>query len=219
MGKYKKCPRCELNWIPVEEELCEVCKAELGKASKICLLEDDDDIDEEERICPVCKVNYLEPGEDICAACREEQSNSAQSKLDDDDDWQEFVEDDEPIVPDDENEVSLNQLQEDEEEEFEDDEEEQCPDDFDDDLGDIDDYADDDYADDDEEEEDEDDEDDFDDKDCYLFGSPHNQSLLKHKKRKTHFGAFFDCKTGYCDLDGLARKRHSKEYLLFFIWN
>ena len=76
MGKYKKCPRCELNWIPVEEELCEVCKAELGKASKICLLEDDDDIDEEERICPVCKVNYLEPGEDICAACREEQSNS-----------------------------------------------------------------------------------------------------------------------------------------------
>ena len=124
MGKYKKCPRCELNWIPTEEELCEVCKAELGKASKICLLEDDDDIEEEERICPVCKVNYLEPGEDMCAACREEQANSAQSKLDDeDDDWQEFVEDDEPITPDDENEVSLNQLQEDEEDEFEDDEE------------------------------------------------------------------------------------------------
>ena len=89
MGKYKKCPRCELNWIPTEEELCEVCKAELGKASKICLLEDDDDIEEEERICPVCKVNYLEPGEEICAECREEQASSAQNKLDDDDDdWQ-----------------------------------------------------------------------------------------------------------------------------------
>ena len=45
MGKYKKCPRCELNWIPIEEELCEVCKAELGKASKISLLEDDDEVE------------------------------------------------------------------------------------------------------------------------------------------------------------------------------
>ena len=57
MAKYKKCPRCELNWIPVEEELCEVCKAELGKASSISLLEDDEDgAYDEERICPVCKV-------------------------------------------------------------------------------------------------------------------------------------------------------------------
>ena len=63
MGKYKKCPRCELNWIPTEEELCEVCKAELGKASKISLLEEDDEEESEERICPVCKVNYLEPDE------------------------------------------------------------------------------------------------------------------------------------------------------------
>ena len=43
MGKYKKCPRCELNWISIEEELCEVCKAELGKESKISLLEEDED--------------------------------------------------------------------------------------------------------------------------------------------------------------------------------
>lgn len=80
MGKYKKCPRCELNWIPIEEELCEVCKAELGKASKISLLEDDDEVEEEERICPICKVNYLEPDEDICAACREEQANAQSEK-------------------------------------------------------------------------------------------------------------------------------------------
>ena len=43
MGKYKKCPRCELNWISIDEELCEVCKAELGKESKISLLEEDED--------------------------------------------------------------------------------------------------------------------------------------------------------------------------------
>ena len=62
----------------------------------------------------------------------------------------------------DENEVSLNQLQEDEEEGFEDEEEEQCPDDFDDDLGDIDDYADDDEEEDEDEEEEDDELDDLD---------------------------------------------------------
>ena len=60
MGKYKKCPRCQLNWIPVEEELCEVCKRKLGKASIICLLEDDDDIAAEERKCPIFNFNYRE---------------------------------------------------------------------------------------------------------------------------------------------------------------
>ena len=127
MGKYKKCPRCELNWIPVEEELCEVCKAELGKASKISLLED------------------------ICPAGREEQANAKQADEEDSGDWDDFV-DDAAIIDDDEEEVSLNQLQEDEEEEFEDDEEESCPDDFDDsDIGDIDDYDDDEYDEEDEE--------------------------------------------------------------------
>ena len=62
MGKYKKCPRCELNWIPEEEEYCEICKAEL--AGKVL----DDDYEEE--ICPVCGVNPLEPGEKMCAECR-----------------------------------------------------------------------------------------------------------------------------------------------------
>ena len=27
---YKKCPRCDLNWIDEKEDLCEVCKKELG---------------------------------------------------------------------------------------------------------------------------------------------------------------------------------------------
>ena len=62
MAKYKKCERCELNWIPVEEDLCEVCKAELGRESKIHLIEDDEDENIlGERICPICKENYLEP--------------------------------------------------------------------------------------------------------------------------------------------------------------
>lgn len=142
MAKYKKCPRCELNWIPIDEELCEVCKAELGKESKISLLEeDDDDAEFGERICPICKVNFLEEGEDMCASCRAERADKLVEKdVDDDDDsWKEFVDEEEPI-PGDEEELSLSQLQ-DEEIEEEEEEEESAPDDFDDfDYGDVNDY-------------------------------------------------------------------------------
>ena len=62
MGKYKKCPRCEINWIPDEEEYCEICLAEL--AGKILDEEDEDDL------CPVCGVNILEAGEKMCAECK-----------------------------------------------------------------------------------------------------------------------------------------------------
>ena len=66
MGKYIKCPRCELNWIKEEEEYCDVCKAELGMEG-FSLLEDDE---EDEMICPYCHINYLENGEKMCAECR-----------------------------------------------------------------------------------------------------------------------------------------------------
>ena len=72
MAKYKKCERCELNWIPVEADLCEVCKAELGKESSIQLIDEDDESIFNERVCPICKENYLEEGEEICPACRRE---------------------------------------------------------------------------------------------------------------------------------------------------
>ena len=29
MPRYKKCPRCELNYILEEDDYCEVCRAEL----------------------------------------------------------------------------------------------------------------------------------------------------------------------------------------------
>ena len=149
MGKYKKCPRCELNWIAVEEELCEVCKAELGKESKISLLEEDEEDGEyEERICPICKVNFLEGDEDMCAACREERAEKLSSKDDEDEGWKEFVDEEEPVSSEEE-ELSLSQLQDDESEEDEEDEEESSPDDFDDfDYGDVNDYEEDDESDD-----------------------------------------------------------------------
>ena len=66
MGKYIKCPRCELNWIKEEDEYCDVCKAEMG-VEGFTLLEDDE---EDEMICPYCHVNYLENGEKMCSECR-----------------------------------------------------------------------------------------------------------------------------------------------------
>lgn len=117
MAKYKKCERCELNWIPIEEDLCEVCKAELGKESKIQLIDEDDENIFNERVCPICKENYLEEGEDICPACRHEKEKLKEKS---EDSW-EFEDDD--LVDEDVEELSLNALQEEEIEEDFDDEE------------------------------------------------------------------------------------------------
>ena len=63
MGKYKKCPRCELNYIAADEEICTVCKDELSGKKSI--------FDEEEQlICPFCQRNCLTPQELMCPACR-----------------------------------------------------------------------------------------------------------------------------------------------------
>lgn len=57
--KYKKCPRCELNYIPEEEEYCTICIEELAGIS-------------EERCCYVCgKILDDEEENDICRECAE----------------------------------------------------------------------------------------------------------------------------------------------------
>lgn len=77
MGKYVKCPRCELNWILEENEYCDVCKAELG-VEGFTLLEDED----EEMLCPVCGVNYIEHGERMCAECKSKQKDGVSFEID-----------------------------------------------------------------------------------------------------------------------------------------
>lgn len=61
MAKYKKCERCELNYIPVEEDYCLVCKQELK------LEQAEEDIDLE--ICPICGVNYMPINQAMCDEC------------------------------------------------------------------------------------------------------------------------------------------------------
>ena len=43
MGEKVICPRCEINWMDNGEKYCNVCKAQLGKASPIVLFGDIDD--------------------------------------------------------------------------------------------------------------------------------------------------------------------------------
>ena len=162
MAKYKKCPRCEINYILEEEEYCEICKQELSGAKHI----DDDDIDEvddETGLCPICRKNYLNDGETVCEACAR-RDEYAQSSLNDDIDEEEPEEPEEDLESggDDDWELSLEEMQDeefsdeafDEEEQEEEDVSEEELDELDDDI-DIDDT--------DDEEEDEDDKDSYED--------------------------------------------------------
>ena len=66
MSKYKKCPRCEVNYILNDEEYCEICQLEMkGKVLQ-------EEIDEEgaEEICPRWR-EFLTEGEKYCEACQQ----------------------------------------------------------------------------------------------------------------------------------------------------
>ncbi len=88
MGKFKKCPRCELNYIPVEEEYCALCKEEL----KGILVDEPEEQDEEEGLCPRCRTNYVNDGEKYCEQCLHELENEKE-KGSHDDIWEEDADD------------------------------------------------------------------------------------------------------------------------------
>ena len=69
--KYKKCPRCGLNYIKTEEELCAVCQNEIdGKRSIF------DDEDSECILCPYCERNYMGIDDVMCAQCEKRRRKS-----------------------------------------------------------------------------------------------------------------------------------------------
>ena len=158
MGKYKKCPRCDLNYILQEEDMCEICKAELGLDSRIVLLDDIIDDDEPLKLCPMCKTNYITMDEEMCESCLSRYNRAENPDLDDDDDgWRTYLDDDDTKDADEEGIIPLEELEEEEDfdEEFEEEERfDEDPDDFDD----LDDLLDD-VGDDDDDEEDDEDED------------------------------------------------------------
>ncbi len=177
MPKYKLCPRCELNYIPEEEEYCGVCKAELKIGPQLMFAVDDEE-ENQEKLCPICKRVYIPVASEMCESCKE-QSQYGDDKddidLDKDEKWRDFLDEDEKddIINKENSEefLSLSELEkqeaeelfDDEEEEYSDDEEMmETRDDFDDDFEIIP-FKEGDYIDEDDDEEDEEDFDDDDD--------------------------------------------------------
>lgn len=65
---YRKCPRCNLNYIKDVDALCMVCMEDLGKSSRLST--DDEDYD----ICPECGDNVIKSGEEMCHQCQLERT-------------------------------------------------------------------------------------------------------------------------------------------------
>ena len=136
-----KCPRCDLNYIREDEKYCKICLRELkGEGNQ-----------DEVELCSICNEEPALPGRDVCLFCLKER-NKSNSKQDDDpvesDETGENVdtsnigdmdsvsgmdeiipEEDEPIPSQEygeiEEELSLEDVREDEEREEEEEEEEE----------------------------------------------------------------------------------------------
>ncbi|HIX46723.1 MAG TPA: zinc ribbon domain-containing protein [Candidatus Borkfalkia faecigallinarum] len=81
MPKYKKCPRCELNYIEEDKDYCDVCLAEMqGGKLRFADLEEDEEEVEKTELCPVCGENYMRPGEKMCDECRQNADNYAEEE-------------------------------------------------------------------------------------------------------------------------------------------
>ena len=52
--KYKKCPRCGLNYILLDEELCKVCLDEMAGRKSIF-----DEVGDSDLICPYCEKRLM----------------------------------------------------------------------------------------------------------------------------------------------------------------
>lgn len=58
--KYKKCSRCELNYVDLADSVCDICKREL-KGER--------DYTAEDGICPICNRKSITPFDTVCERC------------------------------------------------------------------------------------------------------------------------------------------------------
>lgn len=156
---YVKCPRCDLNYIDSRQDMCDICKAELGLAPNILI---DDDFDDEviKELCPICKRAYINFDQEMCDKCVAAKANHDDiGVIEDDDSWRSYLDDEEaPADTNEKMEIPLEELKDEEyDATFEDEEDEIIDIDDDDDLDfEYDDLED--YDDDDDDDEDDDDE-------------------------------------------------------------
>lgn len=114
MARYKKCARCELNYILEDEDYCKVCKQEM----KLEKGEDDEDLE----ICPICGVNYMPVNQVKCDECAKKKINdNDEAAIDDEDDsLNSAIDYNDSTIPND-NDIEIISLSELEEEEDDDD--------------------------------------------------------------------------------------------------
>lgn len=72
---FRKCPRCELNYIRDEEKYCKVCLREMKGEDK----------KDEIELCTICNENIAIPGKDVCLFCLKEMNRQQGNDKDDDD--------------------------------------------------------------------------------------------------------------------------------------
>lgn len=101
---YKRCPRCELNYIKKGEEYCSVCVNEMNSRH------DDLACDIDLELCPICKTNYITEDEIMCASCAAEKEAEG-ADMDDIDltEWNDYINDD-SIEGDNEEEENLGPM-------------------------------------------------------------------------------------------------------------
>ncbi len=86
---YKRCPRCELNYIKKGEDYCSVCINEMNSRN------DSLNCDVDLELCPICKTNYITEDEIMCASCAAEKEAEGED-IDDIDisEWNEYINED-----------------------------------------------------------------------------------------------------------------------------
>lgn len=101
---YKRCPRCELNYIKKGEDYCSVCVNEMNSRH------DDLACDIDLELCPICKTNYITEDEIMCASCAAEKEAEG-ADIDDIDltEWNDYINDD-SIEGDNEEEENLGPM-------------------------------------------------------------------------------------------------------------
>lgn len=111
--KYVKCPRCDINYMKSTDKYCDVCVAELARK-----LTDDEGEDDDRILCPVCNKNYIELDDEMCPQClAEKEEVPIVPIVESDEDWRAYLDDDKDIVVGDDVEISLSELENEEEEE------------------------------------------------------------------------------------------------------
>ena len=82
--KLVKCPRCDLNYIREDEKYCKICLRELkGEADR-----------EEIELCSICNEEPALPGKDVCLFCLKEMNKGNEDQEDQEEGTRENVEPD-----------------------------------------------------------------------------------------------------------------------------